>query len=141
MRDPKLYSEKSRWTAEESSLADEFITFVKQMWRTSGDLTCDEVEARFQESKSTTSPNLIAKVLSRMKVYPHVFEVAAAKDELNSLNLDGTLSISANILLNNNEVRSISLNNFTVRVEDYIDFIETRKISTGKLRTLTSCVS
>ena len=130
MRDPKLYSEENRWNAQESELADEFVTFVKNL-KEAPDLTEDEIDDQFRVTKQTVSKTLVTKVLERMKLYPHMFEIAAAKNSLNTLNLDGTLSTFANLSSNAKQIRSISLNNFTVRVEEYLDFLETRKVSHG----------
>ena len=130
MRNVDKFSEQRRWTADESDLSDEVIAFHRT-FRNEPNLKYHEVEERFLMSTRTTPSSLVSRVFEKLKQYPHMFEVASARGITNSLNLDGTWSGASSLSSESYQQRVLSLNNFTVRVEDYIEFLETRNVSAG----------
>ena len=125
MRDPSKYSEARRWTEEESDQADLMLT----LWKKYPKLSDDEVVKALMDSDSTISKNLLMTVLQKLATFPHMFEVAHAKKQLFTLNRDGTLAAAATTDNDDEPVNHLTLAGFSVRLDDYSDYISTRNVS------------
>ena len=87
MRDPALFSEENRWTAEDAVLADALVGF----WRTRRDLDTELLPAAFVEDHAAYELEDVCRVWARLQTYPHNFELAAVRGALDALASDGSL--------------------------------------------------
>ena len=81
------------------------------------------------DSDSTISKNFLMTVLQKLATFPHMFEVANAKKQLFTLNRDGTLAAAATTDNDDEPVNHLTLAGFSVRLDDYSDYISTRNVS------------
>ena len=86
MRDEDWFNDAVRWTQADSDLADTLVEF----WRKSRDVAADDAVAAFCSAHAAAELDAVRRVWGRMQQYPHCFELAAARGELASLNMDGT---------------------------------------------------
>ena len=87
MRAEHWFSDTARWTQEESDLADQIV----ELWRTNRDTTADTLPTAFGEQRPEVHAPSLQRIWARMQQYPHCFELAAARGDLNSLNMDRSL--------------------------------------------------
>ena len=64
-----------------------------------------------------------------MSTFPHMFEIANAKQLLHTLNRDGTPAILRSTSDDVDTVDHITLNGFQVKMDDYYAYIQTRTLS------------
>ena len=87
MRDAEVYSKSKVWSCEEDALADKVLHIV----RAHPDLDDELLVQAFLKTEPVLSVDTITTVWDRLThQYPHMFEVAAARQQLSQLNLDGT---------------------------------------------------
>ena len=86
MHDGAVYSKEHRWTADDADLADALLAHV----RSRRFLSNTEILSNFCEHHESAVPQQTESVWQRLCTqFPHMFAVAAARQELHTLNLDG----------------------------------------------------
>jgi hypothetical protein len=88
MRDEEWFSETMRWTQAQNDLANDIVQF----WRDSRDTTADTMVSDYCNRKEGAEAVAVRQVWARMQQYPHCFELASARGELATLNMDGSPS-------------------------------------------------
>ena len=80
MRNPDLFTPEKCWTAAESDLADRILAAL----RSAPTSTLAEIVELFRRSEttSTTDQANLDGVSDKLEEFPHIFEVADARDEL-----------------------------------------------------------
>ena len=119
MRDPSKFSEERRWTAEESDQVDLMLT----LWRRDPMLSNDEVVNELMQFDENVSKDFLMNVLDKLSTFPHMFEVAHAKQQLNTLNRDGTVAPVRSANNDDESVSHLTLSGFQVRIDDYLSLI------------------
>ena len=134
MRDPEIYSSERVWTADESSIADALLKEVTSN-KTSTD---DEVLHRCQESLAQSTPSeAVHAVWRRMRLFPHVFEVAHARGDVDSLDLHGRPLSRQAAAVEKVQVL-IDQNQWNVPMAELYDFGTEGSLSTGVWQMLAN---
>ena len=80
MRDPALYTPEKCWTAAESQLADRTLAALRRQ----PTMTLDEVVLELGAVCTEAERADIAHVAERLREFPHIFEVAKARGEMDA---------------------------------------------------------
>ena len=127
MRDPTVYTPAKCWTNEESFLADVILQHLHNAPQSS-----DEDLLQSLIDNTPHDCNDISSVWNKMQSFPHVFEIAAARRQLQNYKLDGTLfTKSARVT----QIKTVDLYNWQVQMTDIEDFIH-KMVVTSSLMEL-----
>ena len=85
MRDPDLYSAENLWTSQDSAIADNLVAAFAAA---PNDEETD-VAARCRDTYPSEEHPRVDAVIHRMGLFPHVFEIAAARGRLGDYDLAG----------------------------------------------------
>ena len=90
MKDASIYSPEAVWTSEETGCSETILRLIQR----SPDVTLESFQKIYAETFPATKicfdDSLLQSTWTRLHTeYPHMFAVAMAKGDLDSLNLDG----------------------------------------------------
>ena len=133
MQDAKLYCHLGThvWTADQCEIADHLLgTLQKEPKRQEEDL----LQAA-QSASPTLTTDALRAVWVRMQTYPYIFELAAARNELGSLALDGTVASTAPSKIDTRELSlATSMNSrWRVPIADFASFADRDRLTPALL--------
>ena len=116
MQDASIYSKDSVWTEEETACSERILSVIQRRPEVTVTSFSTVHAELFPAIASTPNEPLVQRIWTRLHTeYPHMFAVALAKGNLESLNLDGT-SISEHPEIK--PVTQLSYKGWAVTVDD-----------------------
>ena len=86
MRDPSVFPASKIWTDADNDLAKAILRYAREHV----DCVADEDFVRaFAERDTTRDPDVVRAMYARLHEFPHIFELAAARHDVNSYDLHG----------------------------------------------------
>ena len=116
MKDASIYSPDSVWTDEETACSEDILRLIQR----SPEVTPTTFQKIYSETFPATATifddNLLQRTWTRLHTeYPHMFAVAMARGDLDSLNLDGT---RISDLPETKPITQVSYKGWTVTIDD-----------------------
>jgi len=122
VRDTFIYSASHCWSAQDSNIADKFITLLRAHRTISDEELLNNIEA----STHGVSSEDLRSVWEKLQRFPHIFEVANARGTIDHLDLRGK---ETKLTLNTKIVSRVHLQGWAVDLRDFQEFAERIKMS------------
>ena len=122
MRDPELYTPEKCWTDAESTMADQIVAAVRK----EPSVTLEDVVAGIRGAAPSTDEALIETVAEKLKEFPHIFELAKARDQMDEYDLSGNHRPRGK-----RDVTHIRYQGWSVPLTDVEGFLRSGTLTTG----------
>lgn len=128
MRDPVLFSAERIWSESDAILANELLAF----WRDNCEYNLDTMLEAFLQANVHANASHANRIWVRLQSWPHIFEVAALRDQLDNLTVDGVWKTDRQQPAA--PIGRFKYFGFTVNVGDMQDVVASDNISEEALR-------
>ena len=117
MREPELYPNSTTWTEEDSDIVDALLKIVSS----NTSIVEEDLLRQFHSEKpELASEERLEKLWKRMQAFPHCFEVASARKDVDSMDLHGKAIPSDSKALE--QLQVVTDNGWNVPLDEVHDF-------------------
>ena len=128
MRDASIYDATKVWDEDSSELATEMLRFL----HAHPHLTDDDFVHAFSTAHDFSTDD-VSHIWERLHAYPHIFEIAAARNELMRYALDGTIAKDS---MPEQKVTKLSFNGWDAPLADWDAYAKTGTLSKASMGLL-----
>ena len=134
MRSDEWFSDEVRWDAHTNSIAEDLV----KKWRENPDVSSDTFlklvfNHVYEDNRDQKEVEDMERVWTRMQKYPHCFELAAARGQLDTLDMQGLTRDASALMVTKTR---FSFSGWKVDSADLQDYIAEGELSESLLQGL-----